>query len=628
MIGQRQETAAMTDYDEKWSAVSTAVTEWLTETYAATEITYIDKGWSGDKKYRIDTACGTKYLLRITPENFSGGIGEYSVREIWRKKQADISRMQQHLAALGVPMCKPVESGHCADGVYNLQTWIEGRDAQDVIPWLSDACQYAYGLEAGKILKTLHSVPAPADQMDWECRFNAKARRRIREYRECSVEFDGAEEFISCINANCGLLRDRPQLFIHGDYHIGNMMLEDDKLVIIGFNRYEFADPWEEFCGIVKSARISPIFASGMINGYFDGEVPTEFWRLQALYISSSILASVSEAIPFGDGEVGKALEQAEEVLGWYNNMKNPIPSWYFKGYYLQNIDGIPYKMKSGYDFDFLHEYGTVFKVFDDQDSGNICFGIRGKSQGCGEAPRYFVKYAGAPTEAYKGTPQDAVQRLKATPPLYRTLAHPRLIELLETREMGGGYAMIFKWAQGISMGRMYPEEHRRFMNLPTETRMRIFRDLLDFLEHVHRKGYVAVDFYDGSVMYTEEGNTLFCDIDLFCKKPYRNPVGRMWGSSRFMSPEEFIRGAEIDEISNVYMAGAFAFALFGGYERRLDSWTLSRKLYRVVRKSVCKKRDSRQQSIRQLIEEWEDARKEETEYSDKGEYSDGFWIY
>ena len=36
---------------------------------------------------------------------------------------------------------------------------------------------------------------------------------------------------------------------------------------------------------------------------------------------------------------------------------------------------GIPFKLKSTFDFSFMKEYGTVFKVYDDQDSGNICFG-------------------------------------------------------------------------------------------------------------------------------------------------------------------------------------------------------------------------------------------------------------
>ena len=165
-------------------------------------------------------------------------------------------------------------------------------------------------------------------------------------------------------------------MYQHGDYHIGNMMIDrNGQLHVIDFNRNDYGDPWEEFNRIVWCAQKSPLFASGMVNGYFDDNVPMEFWRLLALYISSNTLSSVYWAIPFGQDEVNTMLNQAKEVLSWYDNMRNPVPTWYFKGYYLQYIDGIPFKLKSAFDFSFMKEYGTVFKVYDDQDSGNICFG-------------------------------------------------------------------------------------------------------------------------------------------------------------------------------------------------------------------------------------------------------------
>lgn len=75
------------------------------------------------------------------------------------------------------------------------------------------------------------------------------------------------------------------------------------------------------------------------------------------------------------------------------------------------------FQAESTFDFSFMKEYGTVFKVYDDQDSGNICFGTEKDGQ------RYFVKFAGAPTEQYGGDPADAISRLKATPDLQRSEA-------------------------------------------------------------------------------------------------------------------------------------------------------------------------------------------------------------
>ena len=65
----------------------------------------------------------------------------------------------------------------------------------------------------------------------------------------------------------------------------------DKQLYIIDFNRTDFGDPWEEFNRIVWCAEASPLFATGMVNGYFDYDVPIQFWKLLALYVSSNTLS-------------------------------------------------------------------------------------------------------------------------------------------------------------------------------------------------------------------------------------------------------------------------------------------------------------------------------------------------
>ena len=549
----------------------------------------INKGWSSDKKYCVTDENGTRYLLRVSD------ISEYD------KKLSEFNMMKQ-VSALGVPMCHPIEFGVSDEGVYSIQSWIDGEDAGDIIPTLSDTEQYVYGLEAGHFLRIIHSIPAPATQEDWEIRFNRKMDYKIKKYTECPLKYENGQAFIDYINENRHLLKGRPQTYQHGDYHIGNMMIDSNgKLYIIDFNRNDYGDPWEEFNRIVWGAQKSPIFASGMVNGYFDSDVPLEFWKLLALYISSNTLSSLPWAIPFGTDQIEVMVNQAKEVLSWYDNMRNPIPTWYSKGYYLQYIDGIPFKLKSAFDFSFLSEYGRVFKTFDDQDSGNICFGTEKDGQ------RYFIKFAGAPTEQYNGNPADAVARLKATLPLYSELQHENLIELVEAKDVSGGFAMVFKWATGDCMGRMYPAAHRRFMQLPVDARLTVFRDILSFFEYIASQNYVAIDFYDGSIMYDFKNcKTTICDIDFFRKQPSINDMGRMWGSSRFQAPEEFQLGAVIDEITNVYTLGATAFALFGEYNRTRYKWQLSDKLFEVAARAVSDDRTKRQQSIRLFIDEWE----------------------
>lgn len=273
--------------------------------------------------------------------------------------------------------------------------------------------------------------------------------------------------------------------------------------------------------------------------------------------------------------------------------------------FYIQTLDGLSFRLKEPFDFSFMERYGTAFRVFDDQDSGNICFGTEK------EGKRYFVKFAGAPTARGTVTKQEAVGNLEKALPVYRALRHKNLIRFVGDEAVGGGHAMLFEWTDGISMGRMYPQSKKRFMALPLSERRQVFGDLLDFFIYLHDTGYVAVDFYDGSVMYDiQRKQTVICDIDFFEKKPYVNEMGRLWGSERFMSPEELQKGAGIDEKTNIHTLGVMAFALFADYDRDEKAWPLTREAYAVAVQATQADRGLRQRSFREMKMQWEAALK------------------
>ena len=229
-------------------------------------------------------------------------------------------------------MCQPIEFGTCEDGVYSLQSWIEGKDAEEIIPSLTDKEVYDYGYEAGMILRKIHSIEAPEGVGEWEPFFNQKMNRKIENYQKCPLKYENGDLFITFIEEHRHLLKNRLLTYQHGDYHTGNLMIDNNgKLVVIDFNRNEYGDPWEEFNRIVWCAQAAPLFATGMVDGYFESNVPQEFWDLLALYISSNTLSSLPWAIPFGEGEIEVMRNQARNILSWYDGVKNTVPTWYSK---------------------------------------------------------------------------------------------------------------------------------------------------------------------------------------------------------------------------------------------------------------------------------------------------------
>lgn len=277
----------------------------------------IKKGFSGDEKYRVTTGDGKRFLLRI---------GDPA--GLWRKQEE--YRHMQNACDLGVAMAKPLGSFLLNEKLFTLYTWCEGEDCEKILPYLSEKEQYALGEVTGQYLRSIHTLPSPLDQENWESRFNRKIDEKIRSYRRCGIMIPGAQYFIEYLEANRALLTGRPQCFQHGDYHTGNMVMDkENRIHILDFDRFDFGDPYEEFNRIVWSAALSPAFATGQLEGYFLGRPPDDFFKLLALYISSNTLSSFPWAVTFGHGEVAIMKKQAEEVLQWFDNMSQSVPKWY-----------------------------------------------------------------------------------------------------------------------------------------------------------------------------------------------------------------------------------------------------------------------------------------------------------
>ncbi len=137
----------------------------------------------------------------------------------------------------------------------------------------------------------------------------------------------------------------------------------------------------------------------------------------------------------------------------------------------------------------------------------------------------------------------------------------------------------------------------------PAGARLAAFEAVFDYHLEVEKRNYLAIDFYDGSMLYDFESQRIkICDIDQYERRPYRNTMGRMWGSSRFMSPEEFELGAAVDELTNIYTMGATAFCLLGNgvakEDRSFEGWCCSRELYETAAKAVSSDRDDRFASV------------------------------
>ena len=267
-------------------------------------------------------------------------------------------------------------------------------------------------------------------------------------------------------------------------------------------------------------------------------------------------------------------------------------------------IDGVPYAALSEPDLRWLRPYGTVFQVMDRQFSGNLCFGVEGNYG------RLFVKYAGARTVNYRGKPEQSILTLKNAMPLYDR-SHPALTRLLAHGPAGDGYAAIFEWRDALPLRSAHsPSAMDRARRLPLEKSLRMLDMVFDLHLNLAQDGIVAVDFYDGSVLIDfDRDEAIVCDIDLYRRKPAFNDRGRMWGSSRFMAPEEYQLDAALDETTTEYNMAALAFAFYGSNEDRgRHVWTAPYCLWEVAHRAVSENKADRYPSMRAFLDAWREA--------------------
>ena len=263
-------------------------------------------------------------------------------------------------------------------------------------------------------------------------------------------------------------------------------------------------------------------------------------------------------------------------------------------------LDGLPVRLRAPHGLSFTARWGTVFAVLDQQDSGNLCLGVEGP------AGRVFVKYAGAPTVRYDGDGDAAAARARRAAEVYRALAHPTLVTLREAVDVGAGHALVFDWTDATPVGRQYERSHVvRSMDLAA--RADAVRQVYDFHAHAAALGWVAVDLYDGSVMLDRAtGRVVLCDLDVYERAPVVNGRGRMWGSSRFMSPEEYELDAPIDQVTNVVaQEGVRERPERDDATRSPEAWVGSAAQLAVAERAVRPERDARWPSVAALAEAW-----------------------
>jgi aminoglycoside phosphotransferase (APT) family kinase protein len=260
-----------------------------------------------------------KYLLRI------------SAADTYEKKKKEFEVIKK-FNTLNFEMSRAIEFGYFNEhkNVYMLLSWVAGYPLEEKIHSLPEIEQYRLGLQAGEILKQIHSIRVEPQDVPSVNKISKKLLQ-LQRYEDSSVRISNDETAIVFVRNHVDMLCKSLPVYEHGDFHVGNLIYTPDKTIgVIDFNRWECGDKYEEFYKIQSfDVEHSIAFSVGQIQGYFNGEPPIDFWKIQAVYVAHASLFSIKWAEKFGQEEVDGMTKRCLEAFADYDNFNLIIPKWY-----------------------------------------------------------------------------------------------------------------------------------------------------------------------------------------------------------------------------------------------------------------------------------------------------------
>ena len=158
---------------------------------------------------------------------------------------------------------------------------------------------------------------------------------QLSKYENSSERVENDQTAIDFVKRNIERINPLSPVYEHGDFHVGNLVLtEDKKIGVIDFNRWECGDRYEDFYKVQSfDVEVSVPFSVGQIDGYFEGKPTDEFWNVLAVYVAHASLYSIAWAEKFGEEEISGMKRRCLIAFEDYDNFKNIIPRWYTNNY-------------------------------------------------------------------------------------------------------------------------------------------------------------------------------------------------------------------------------------------------------------------------------------------------------
>lgn len=247
-----------------------------------------------------------------------------------------------------------------------------------------------------------------------------------------------------------------------------------------------------------------------------------------------------------------------------------------------------------------LARFGQVFAVFDDQDSECLSYGV------AVDGARWFVKLA---------PDRRTARMLRSAAEFHAAVKHPVIVAPARFNDAGTRAGIVYPWVSGSVL--YHPTKSRRVSRTAPDSPLRAFRtqpldviervidDIFDAHLAVAAAGFVAVDFYDGCMLYDPATRAVrLIDLDLYQRGPFTVGPELLFGSKRYLSPEERTAGATVDERTTVYLLGRTGRILMDEGDQE-QAWRGTPEQLAVLERATRADPAGRYRTVAEFVQAW-----------------------